>query len=146
MTEAEILAFPEVRSGGPEASPNAQASAQTRAHTREESKPERRRLRLPMPSARAVSGVLAGSSLMAAAAPAVLTVWTDHRQAAAYWRRWYARYPRLAWGAGHAFIEVPVLYLWAWSGHSPVLRVFVVATVLAILRLGFGVHVIWSWL
>lgn len=151
MTEAEILTFPEVRSSRSGASPTAQESTQIRAHTRESTpvpqpEPERRKLRLPMPSARAVSGVLAGGSLMATAAPPILTVWTGHRQAADYLRHWYTRYPRLAYGAGHAFIEVPFLYLWAWSGHSPILRVIVVATILAILRFGLGVHVIWSWL
>ena len=124
-------------------------STRPRARVREDDAPERepRRIsiKLPMPSARAVNGVLAGSSLMASAQPAVLTVWAGHRQAAEFYRFWYAKYPRLAYGAAHAFIEVPFLYLWAWSGHSPVLRVAVVATILIILRL-LGVHVIWSWL
>ena len=149
-SEAEILAFPEVRSGGPGASPNAQVPAPARAHTRDaEPEPERRGFTLHMPSlpsARVFSGLLAGGSLIATASPAVLTVWASHRQAAGYYRHPLGRYPRLAYGAAHAFIEVPFLYLWAWSGHSPVLRVLVVATILAILRLGFGVSFIWSWL
>jgi hypothetical protein len=124
----------------------------TRPHAHEaEPEPERERrgftLRMPsLPSARVFSGLLAGGSLIATASPAVLTVWASHRQAAGYYRHPLGRYPRLAYGAAHAFIEVPFLYLWAWSGHSPVLRVLVVATILAILRLGFGVSFIWSWL
>lgn len=160
MTEAEVLAFPEVRSGGPGASPNAQVPAPARARTRgatpaeagaepaAEAERERRSFTLRMPSVPAswtVSGLLAGGSLIATAQPAVLTVWASHQQASNYFRHWYTRFPRLAYGAAHAFIEVPFLYLWAWSGHSPVLRVLVVATILAILRL-LGVHVIWSWL
>ena len=147
-TEAEILAFPDVRAGGSEASPNAQVSAPARAHTRESTQdgPGRKfTIRLPMPSARAVSGVFAGSSLVATASPAVLTVWSGHRQAADYYRRWFIKYPRLAYGAGHAFVEVPFLYLWAWSGRSPVLRIAVLATIVGILRL-LGIHIIWSWL
>jgi len=133
-----VLQFPEVRAEGAPASPEAQVPAPARARTREP-----RKLRLP--PARVLAGVLQGGSLLATAAPAVLTVWAEHQQAAGYYRRWFARYPRLAYGAGHAFIETPLAYLWLWSGRSPVLRAFLAVMVLIILRL-LGVHVLWSWL
>jgi len=120
--------------------------APTRPRAREDGEPRRITLRLPsVPSARLVSGVLQGGSLLATAAPAVLAVWAGHQQAAGYYRHWFVKYPRLAYGAGHAFIEVPALYLLAWSGRSPVLRCFLAVMILIILRL-LGVHIIWSWL
>jgi hypothetical protein len=157
VPDAEVIDLPVRPSGdGRRARVNAQNAA-TRPRVREDTTiqadagpaPERRSFTLRMPSLPAswtVSGVLTGGSLIATAAPAVLTVWASHQQASNYYRHWFTRCPRLAYGAAHAFIEVPFLYLWAWSGHSPVLRVLVVATILAILRFGLGVHVIWSWL
>lgn len=150
--QPDALVLPLVRSPGGR---RPRFNAQERPHAHEAGtpipQPEREprqfsvKLKMPMPSARAVSGILAGGSLMATTQPAVLTVWAGHRQAAEFYRHWFAKYPRLAYGAGHAFIEVPFLYLWAWSGHSPVLRAVVVAVILIILRL-LGVHVLWSWL
>jgi len=145
-----VLSFPDVRAEGDPASPNAQVPAPTRVRAREDSEPapERRSFTLHVPrvpSARLVSGVLQGGSLLATAAPAVLAVWAGHQQAAGYYRHWFVKYPRLAYGAGHAFIEVPALYLLAWSGRSPVLRCFLAVMILIILRL-LGVHIIWSWL
>ena len=126
--------------------------APERARAREaddaEPRPERRSLtlRVPrVPSMRLLSGLLQGGSLLATAAPPILTVWAGHQVAANYYRHWWAKYPRLAYGFCHAFIEVPALYLLAWSGRSPVLRCFLAVMILIILRL-LGVHIIWSWL
>jgi hypothetical protein len=119
--------------------------APTRARAREDGEPRRLSIRLPMPSARAVNGILQGGSLMATAAPAVLTVWAGHQQAANYYRHWFVKYPRLAYGVGHAFIETPVCYLWAWSGRSPVLRCVIILSLMIILRL-LGVPVFGSLL
>ena len=70
--------------------------------------PKRITLRLPsVPSARMVGGILQGGSLLATAPAAVLTVWAGHRHAADYYRHAAVKYPRLVYGAFHAFIEVP---------------------------------------
>lgn len=145
QTEAEILPLRPA-----DASAGLGPTRSTRPRAREDGTPvprEPRRLSvsLRMPSPALLTGLLQGGSLLATAAPAVLTVWQGHVAAATYYRHWWGKYPRYAYGAGHAFIEVPFLYLWAWSGHSPFLRVIVVTVLLVILRC-FGIHVIWSWL
>lgn len=142
-TDAEILGFPDVRSGAAGANANAQVPAPTRARPREKA----RRL----PSGTAVAGVLSGASIIDRPPPAIMTIWAKHAASARFYDSealivtWLLRWPRFAFGAWHAFVEVPILYFLAWSGDSIPKRLAVVAVVLAILRL-LGVHVIWSWL
>ena len=145
-----VLSFPDVRAEGDPASPNAQVPAPTRVRAREDSEPapERRSFTLHVPrvpSARLVSGVLQGGSLLATAAPAVLAVWAGHQQAAGYYRHWFVKYPRLAYGAGHAFIEVPALYLLAWCGRSLLLRLVIYASLVIMIHLT-GHHIVWRYL
>ena len=123
--------------------------APERARAREdEPRPERRHitLRMPaMPSTRLLTGVLEGGSLIATAAPAVLTWWAGHVVAAKYYKRWWARYPRLAYGAWHAFIETPLAYLFVWSGRTPLLRLVIYGSLLLMIHLT-GHHILWRYL
>ena len=123
--------------------------APARARARED-EPERERrsltLRMPrVPSARLLTGLLSGGSLMATAAPPMLTVWAGHQVAADYYKHWWVKYPRLAYGFGHAFIEVPALYLLAWCGRSPMLRLVVYASLVIMVHLT-GHHIVWRYL
>jgi hypothetical protein len=113
-----------------------------------EPRPERRHITLRMPSvpsARLLSGVLQGGSLLATAAPAILAWWEGHVVAAKYFRHWWARYPRLAYGFWHAFIEAPVGYLFVWSGRTPLLRLLIYASLIAVIHLCGG-HLFWRYL
>ena len=117
------------------------------ARTRAREDVERRSLTLRMPSISMawLTGLLSGGSLLATAAPAILAIWASHVVAANYFRHWYGRYPRLAYGAFNAFIEAPVAYLWVWSGHSPVLRLVILAALLIMIHLT-GHHIVWRYL
>jgi len=126
--------------------------APERARAREaddaEPRPERRSLtlRVPrVPSMRLLSGLLQGGSLLATAAPPILTVWAGHQVAANYYRHWWAKYPRLAYGFCHAFIEVPALYLLAWCGRSLLLRLVIYASLVIMIHLT-GHHIVWRYL
>jgi hypothetical protein len=147
QTDAEILPL---RPADEKAGLGAKAQyAPARTRAREDAEPEQRRsltLRMPsMPSARLLSGVLQGGSLLATAAPAILAIWASHVVAARYFRHWYGRYPRLAYGFVNAFIEAPIAYLWVWSGHSPVLRLTILAVLLIMIHLT-GHHIVWRYL
>jgi len=103
-------------------------------------------LRMPsVPSARLLTGLLQGGSLLATAAPAVLSWWAGHVVAANYYRHWYGRYPRLAYGFWHAFIEAPIAYLFVWSGRTPLLRLLIYGSLLLMIHLT-GHHIMWRYL
>jgi|SRR5215471_2177204 len=94
--------------------PGANAQARAPARTREDADRPMKMNRLTIP---AVS-LLAGASPMYAQPLSIMGYWALHKQQADYYRRWWARYPRLLYGAWHAFVEVPLAFLWIWSGDS----------------------------
>ena len=80
-----------------------------------EDTPTRRSRR--MPPAAVVGSIFTGASWIHGSPPSVMSVWALHKASADYLPR-SLKYPRLAYGAFHAFVETPVLYLLVLSGDS----------------------------
>lgn len=85
------------------------------ARPREESNPPRRSWR--MPPAAAAGAIFTGASWVHGSPPSVMSIWALHKASAAYLPN-SLKYPRLAYGAFHAFAETPVLYLLVLAGDS----------------------------
>lgn len=104
------------------------------ARAREEEAPPARRLR--MPPAAAVGAIFTGASWVHGSPPSVAAIWALHKHSADYLPA-SLKYPRLAYGVLHAFVETPVLYLLVLSGDSVAKRLAlwaVVATMLWLLH------------
>jgi hypothetical protein len=95
-----------------EADPAAQGAVRA-ARAREDSPPRR----LRMPPAAAVGAIFTGASWVHGSPPSVMSIWALHKASADYLGNPW-KYPRLAYGGFHAFVEEPVLYLLVLSGDS----------------------------
>lgn len=149
MTAEPLAALPllptEPQKPGLNAGPKAQhAPARPREAPAPPPEPRSRR-DWRLPASRAVSGVLSGASVVQCPPPPISGVWAKHAASARYYGSPLMRWPRFAYGAWHAFVEVPVLYFLAWAGDSLPKRLAVLAVIVGTLRL-LGVHIIWSWL
>jgi hypothetical protein len=105
---ADVLPLRPANAAGAEPQPA------VRAHAREDKpKPQR------PPRTRMVAGVLTGTDPLAKGPPAVFAVWAQHKAAAEFYESPLVRYPRYLYGAVHAWVVVPLLYLLAWFTDSP---------------------------
>jgi hypothetical protein len=71
-----------------------------------------------MPSATAVNGVLAGSSVLHTPPPAIMAVWAQHCAAARYYNGWILRWPRFIYGAWHTWTVAAPAYFIVWATDS----------------------------
>jgi|307.fasta_scaffold00053_61 cytochrome bd-type quinol oxidase subunit 2 len=93
-------------------------NAHTRARARED-RPQRVGSLTAGTIDRVLNGALSGASVVHAAPPSIMALWAMHRTAAEYYSAGALRWPRLAYGAVHAFAVAPLAYLLVWSGDSP---------------------------
>jgi hypothetical protein len=133
MTAGNVVALPvrpsEAEKPGAGQEPKAQYAP---ARPREEAPAPRRSWRVP--SAAAVGAIFAGASWVHGNPPSCMDYWALHKAAADYLPRGL-KYPRLAYGVFHAFIEAPVLYLLVLAGDSLPKRAAFYATVALVLWL-----------
>lgn len=135
MTQPDAEVIPLRPSEADQPGVNAQARAPARPREDGEDRPQRV-MSLTMP---AISGLLAGGSVVHSRPLSIMGLWAQHCAAAGYYRRWWARWPRYAYGAWHSFVEAPLAYLWIWSGDSLAKRlgfVTVIAAVVLIVKFG----------
>lgn len=131
MMADNVVALP-VRPSEAEQPGASQGAKAQCAPAREEATTPRRSWR--MPSAAAVGAIFAGASWVHGSPPSCMDYWALHKASAAYLPAGL-KYPRLAYGAFHAFIEAPVLYLLVLAGDSLPKRAVFYATVALVLWL-----------
>jgi hypothetical protein len=135
MTAEPVLDLP--RRPAEDENPGVNAQARTRA--REEDRPGHAGPLTATSIDRVLTGALTGASVIHASPPSIMALWAMHRTAAEYYNAGILRWPRLAYGFWHAFVEAPLAYLFVWTGDSPPKRLLCLAVAVVTVLLLTGV-------